>query len=661
MIGQLKVSNSVFSIFTGVSTITVSIAVILGWLLGVEWPLNIIADGPSMKFNTALLFLVLAVGVFQRADGQRYAHFIRLLSGAFVFLFAFVTLCQDVFGFSFHIDFLFVKDTLSDTSVPGRMSPATALSFMLLGAVFVMKSSSLAKNRLFIQNVLFVVTLISFVGLVGYALQISPEQKILPFRSMAFHTSFLFFIVSLSLLFENPDIGFPRIVSGKHEGSKMLRWLLPFNLLLPVMLGFLLLWSFNNGWIDLEYGIVIDTVIFTLLSLGYIVIVSMGLNKYDKKREVLEQSLKAANQELAHFKKALDENAIVVITNKDDSIEYVNDKFCEISQYSREELLGQTHRIVNSGHHPESFFREMWETISSGKPWVGEIKNKAKDGSFYWVFTSIVPFTNDDGEIYRYLSIRHDITQRKEVEQLLSSQYIPTLERKNKELEQFVFIASHDLQEPLRSVQSIVGLLEKEYKGKLDEVADEYLGFITKSTDRMADLIKGLLDYSRIGGKKILEEVDCNEILQEIQDDLGSYIASTNSKLTVDELPRIHVYRTELRLLFQNLINNAIKFRKKDVAPEIHVSAVRENGHWRFSIADNGIGIAPQHHQKIFTIFHRIHSRKDYDGTGIGLSHCQKIVGLFGGGIWVDSEPSHGSTFHFTIPINFKTYHETKA
>ena len=168
----------------------------------------------------------------------------------------------------------------------------------------------------------------------------------------------------------------------------------------------------------------------------------------------------------------------------------------------------------------------------------------------------------------------------------------------------------------------------------------------------MSDLIKALLDYTRIGGKKHLEKVDCNEIMTEIKADLSNYIARTNTTITIEKLPEINAYRTELRLLFQNLINNAIKFSKKDVLPYVHISAQRKGEHWRFAVKDNGIGIAEEDQAKIFAIFYRLHSRTEYEGTGIGLSHCQKIVQLFGGGIWVESLPNEGSIFYFTIPIN---------
>jgi light-regulated signal transduction histidine kinase (bacteriophytochrome) len=226
------------------------------------------------------------------------------------------------------------------------------------------------------------------------------------------------------------------------------------------------------------------------------------------------------------------------------------------------------------------------------------------------------------------------------------------LERKNRELEQFAYVASHDLQEPLRTTSSFAELLQQQYQGKLDEKADKYLSFITQSSDRMKVLIKDLLDYSRIGRKKEKERVDCNLILQEVLDDLEVTIKETQAKINSELLPVFNGYATEIKQLFQNLIINAIKFRKKNSCPEIKISAIKNNGHWEFACSDNGIGIEKEHRERIFVIFQRLHTRTEYEGSGIGLAHCKKIVELHGGRIWIESEPDEGSTFYFAIPSN---------
>ena len=401
--------------------------------------------------------------------------------------------------------------------------------------------------------------------------------------------------------------------------------------------------------IEADFGVILYTIALILMSIMYISFISLKLNKADVERNELEKLLLTTNQELNQFKYALDQSSIVAITDSKGIITYVNDTFCEISQFSKKELIGNTHKIINSGHHPRAFFKDLWKTIGNGDVWVGEIKNKAKDGSFYWVYTSIVPFKNSEGKVYQYLAIRQDVTDRKKAE-LLSLQNTEKIKEQNKELEQFAYIASHDLQEPLRTVTSFAGLLEEEYSEKLDENANQYLEFISQASKRMSELVKGLLDYSRIGKGKEKVIVDCNQIVNEIQQDLSVIISETNAQIKVENLPTISAYSTELRLLFQNLISNAIKFRKNNQKPLIKISAKKKEQYYHFLIEDNGIGIANKHIEKIFIIFQRLHNKHEYNGSGIGLAHCRKIVALHGGEIWVESELKKGSNFHFTIP-----------
>ena len=228
--------------------------------------------------------------------------------------------------------------------------------------------------------------------------------------------------------------------------------------------------------------------------------------------------------------------------------------------------------------------------------------------------------------------------------------YLDEIEKKNRELEQFAYMASHDLQEPLITIGGFVKRFEKKYKGRLDENADKYLHYMAQAIDRMSELIKGLLSYSRLGNELQTTTIDCNKIVEDLQIDLGKNIIESNATINKGNLPKLRAYESEFRLLLQNLINNAIKFRKADTDPVISISAVSENNQWKFAIKDNGIGIDPEAHDKIFLIFQRLHPRNQFEGHGLGLAHCRKIVELHGGKIWVESQPNKGATFYFTIP-----------
>lgn len=368
-------------------------------------------------------------------------------------------------------------------------------------------------------------------------------------------------------------------------------------------------------------------------------------------RKRADEAMRASLREIGQLKAALDEHAIVAITDRRGDITYVNDKFCSISKYSREELLGQNHRIINSGHHPRQFFVDLWSTIVQGRVWKGEIKNRAKDGSFYWVDTTIVPFLNASGRPVNYVSIRADITPRVLANEALAARS-EELARSNTALEEFAYAASHDLQEPLRGVNGCIQLLQRNYAGRLDAKADEFIRHSVVNIERMRLLILALLDYSRVDRRtKLTETVDSGQALHEAIANLSTAIGESGAQITSDELPLVSADREQLRRLFQNLVGNAIKFRGTEPA-RVHVSAQPADTSrvsWQFCVSDNGIGLDPQHADRIFRVFQRLHTRDKYEGTGIGLAICRRIVERHGGRIWVESHPGQGAKFVFTL------------
>jgi len=220
----------------------------------------------------------------------------------------------------------------------------------------------------------------------------------------------------------------------------------------------------------------------------------------------------------------------------------------------------------------------------------------------------------------------------------------------NKEMEQFAFIASHDMQEPLRTISNYIGLLQNQYKGKLDKDADRYLTSISGATVRMQSLIRDLLEYSKIGNYKKNVVIDCNLLLKDVLNDMNESIEESGAKIHSEQLPIINGNLSAIKSIFQNLISNAVKFKKKDVHPIINISAELKHNEWFFTIKDKGIGIDKKYYDKIFVIFQRLHTNAEYTGTGIGLAHVKKIIELHGGKIWFESEPGKGTTFYFTIP-----------
>lgn len=263
---------------------------------------------------------------------------------------------------------------------------------------------------------------------------------------------------------------------------------------------------------------------------------------------------------------------------------------------------------------------------------------------------SFSPIRDSAGLAIGAAHIVRDITERKRVSEDLAKK-TAELARSNQELEQFAYIASHDLQEPLRMISSYVQLLAKRYQGKLDQDADEFIHYAVDGAARMQRLITDLLSYSRVGTRgKPFEPTDSYQVLAAALDNLQLAIADNAAFITHDRLPTVTADGSQLTQLFQNLIGNAIKFHST-LPPTIHIGAQQQDNEWLFSVRDNGIGIAPEHFERIFMIFQRLHASAEYPGTGIGLAVCKRIVERHGGRIWIESQPGQGATFFFTLPL----------
>jgi PAS domain S-box-containing protein len=306
--------------------------------------------------------------------------------------------------------------------------------------------------------------------------------------------------------------------------------------------------------------------------------------------------------------------------------------------------------------HPDDRERvsALWsEAVRTQRIYETEYRIRRSDGEFLNVSARGVPVPRADGSVREWVGVCTDSTERKRAEEALI-QRTRELERSNAELQQFAYVASHDLQEPLRAVANFTQLLAERYAPQLDDDARDFIAFAVDGAVRMQALIQDLLAYSRVGTKgRVLEPVDCNEALGHAVSNLRISIAENAALVSHEELPVIQADAIQLVQLFQNLIGNGIKFRGVN-PPRVHVSAVRQDGYWTFSVRDNGIGIEAQYAERIFDIFQRLHRREEYPGTGIGLAVCKKIVERHGGKIGVESEPGNGSTFSFSIPAAAK-------
>ncbi len=361
-------------------------------------------------------------------------------------------------------------------------------------------------------------------------------------------------------------------------------------------------------------------------------------------------------KKLSHLKFALDETSLVTITDRDGTITDVNSKFCKVSQYSRDELIGKNHRILKSGYHDQKFFENLWKTISSGKVWKGDIKNKAKDGSFYWAWTTIIPFLGDDGTPKEYIAIRTDITfLKKNEEDLIDT--ISDLKKSKLLKDEFVSMITHELKTPLTPIKGYCEMLKDFNFGTLTKEQIHYVEKIHSSAVILERLISDLLDVQKIDMGKMsfkIKSFDVGNFLDELQQDYSHLMKNRGIEFVVINSVKTTLKTDQFRLrqILENMIRNSVDFVPPKTG-KIEVGVKQENGKMIFHVKDNGIGIQKEKQQNIFKKFYQAdtsHTRK-HGGTGLGLAICKGIVDGLGGKIWFESEPRKGTTFSFVIPL----------
>ncbi|MCR6631282.1 MAG: PAS domain S-box protein [Magnetospirillum sp.] len=334
----------------------------------------------------------------------------------------------------------------------------------------------------------------------------------------------------------------------------------------------------------------------------------------------------------------------VLITDTGGAIRFVNRGFEANTGYAKDEVLGSNPRFLQGiAKRPEEY-AELWRTIHGGATWSGEFCNRRKDGSLFWEKAVIAPVRNGHGDIIRFVGVKEDITEKKARDEELR-RLVAHLTETNTELERFAYVASHDLREPLRTIASFTQLLQRRYQGRLDADADEFIGLIVGAASRMHALIGDLLTYSRITTKgSPFAPVDTASVCRLALDNLRESIDEAHARITVGPLPCVVGDEVQLMQLFQNLIGNAVKFRRSGSAPRIDVGWDGES----FHVADDGIGIADSD-QDVFEVFRRLHGAAAYPGTGIGLAICKRIVQRHYGRIWHQPRPGGGTEFRFTL------------
>jgi PAS domain S-box-containing protein len=521
------------------------------------------------------------------------------------------------------------------------MSPQTALCFFCLAiALYLIRS----RYKPAVQGLLHLVTLISSIVIIGHILNI-PEFYKMTFIPMAVYAAFAFFMLSVSASLVNYNSGITALFTGNLMGNLMARRLFLNMVIATLVVGYIRIQAYREEWLSVELGSALLIITFIMISLILIWITSRKLNNVHMRRMMAEENFRTAVEAAPYA---------LIIVDSEGNITMVNDRTRALYRFRKSELLGNNLRLLI----PERFYSNLDEILKSFFHSPSVIKFGAredaiarrKDGSEFPIEATLTP-VKTSGNTFMLITII-DITERKRQEEIIRNQVIE-LQQKNEELEQFNYISSHDLQEPLRTVSNYVGLIQEDYPDTDPEVK-QHITAIGAAASRMSMVVRSLLEFGKLGRKKKLVLTNCTTVLKNVIADLDSLIKSNNATITLNcDIPELYAYETELRQLFQNLINNAIKFRKPDTPPHIRIKCRKHDEYYKFSVSDNGIGINREHFPKIFHIFHRIHSEEAYEGHGIGLANCKKIAEMHGGSIWLESTPGKGSTFKFTI-LNFR-------
>jgi len=383
-------------------------------------------------------------------------------------------------------------------------------------------------------------------------------------------------------------------------------------------------------------------------TIGYVTV-----NRDITERKKTEKNLKDHTEllNLAH--------EAILVRDLDSRILFWNDGAKEMYGYSQDEALNKVSHNLLQTKFPTSI-KDLDLELIHKKKWSGELVHTKQDGKQIIVASRQSLKVDDNGNPISFLEINNDISERKIAEMELKI-YQENLEEKviertkalelsNKELQQFAYVASHDLREPLRMITSFLQLLERQYKDKLDENANEFIEFAVNGAKRLDSMINDLLDYSRVANReREFNNVNFNKVLEQTKLNLKSSINDTNASISYNPLPTLFGDEQLMVQLFQNLISNSIKYRSNET-PKIEISVLKESNHYLFKVEDNGIGMSPKNLERIFTIFQRLHTKDEYEGTGIGLAIAQKIVHQHDGHIWAESELGEGTTLYFTIP-----------
>ncbi len=638
-----------FSEYLSILIAFIGVIVLIGWMFNISIFLSPGSGFSTIKSNVGLVFILVGVSLFllQTKRVNKNNHRIAQILAFFVVLIGFLTLIEYIFNINLGIDQILFKETIGalHTSSPNRMAFSAALTTFLAGMSILLLDVKIHSNYRPAQILTIIGGLISLLALLGYVYGVSALYYIPQYTAIALYAALSFMLVFIAIMFERPNKGIMSLIASKSLGGVLSRRLLPLIIIVPIILGLIWKWGVTTGFYD-------DTFSYVLLVFSIIIFLSIilwttaiSIKKIDNDRYRVREDLRLSNL----YNRSLIEASVdpLVTIDPNGKITDVNDSTEVVTGFSREDIIGTdfSDYFTDPLKASEGYQKVFDEGIV--RDYELEIKNK--NGQITPVLYNASVYKDDFNNVIGVFASARDITELKESEKVLKLR-LDELARSNKELEQFAYVSSHDLQEPLRMIASYLQLLDRKYKGKLDAKADKYINFSVDGATRMQNLIDDLLAFSRVTTQaKEFKPIDLEVIYKETLFNLELSIKENDAVVSHDHLPIVQADKTQIAQVFQNLISNAIKFRSEN-QPKINITAKEENNQWLFAVQDNGIGIDPKHSDRIFEIFKRLHKKRDYPGTGIGLAICKKIIERHGGRIWVESELGKGTIFYFTLP-----------
>lgn len=626
-------------------TLVVGAGLIVAWLVasttGGGLPLWI----AGLKFNVAVAFLLIGaslLGVTSRRPARLFGAGLAL--GAIAIGLA--TLAQYLFGLDLGIDNLIVRDPLPVTlaTVPGRMSPLTALSVALLGGATLLLWLRRTGGAAWLAATAMTIGVLNLLEQ-AYGAQV--PSFLAGTTDMAVITAAGIVVASLSVLLAAPTLGLVGLILRPDLAGTVARRVMVAAVVLAVGVGWLRLVGERAGLFDTAYGVSLAVVVNLLLFAAVVWWVGRTIIRLEVARTEAERAARERDRRFQTLASAAPVG--IVLTDTGGACTYANDAWGAITGRTPDDALGTGWALPL---HPEDAGRigEAWAAALRDGHDFDEIYRFCRpDGSVRWVQGRIAPLS-DNKTITGYVGIANDITEQREASHQLAA-LGNELQRSNRELQDFASAASHDLQEPLRKIQAFGDRLAGRHAEQLDETGRDYLERMVGAATRMQALITNLLAFSRVATRvHEPEPVALGHVVDEVLLDLEQRISETDGRIEVGPLPTIEADPVQMRQLFQNLVGNALKYRRPEEPPIVRVSAETVGQRVRISIADNGIGFEQSQADKVFAPFQRLHARSAYEGTGMGLAICRRIVERHAGMIGVTSQPGVGTTFVVDLP-----------